>query len=207
MTFIETVQISGAILVSMGGASAILFGLSSWLGKVWANRILEEDKDKYSRSLEQLKSQYQLDVEKNKSVFLRYSESQFALYNNVWVSLCELEIAADQLWAAATSTYVRSFAEFLSEAKIQVRKGALIIEDRHYTSLVNLFCQFDGFEFGKTKLLQLRRERDRIDNLSPNDIKEVIDNNGIIIIRFRNIMIDVKEQFSRQLRGDHLAEP
>ena len=207
MDITEVVQTGGAILVSLGGAGAIIMALSSWLGKVWATRILEEDKNKYQVVLEQLKSQYQLDVEKNKSVFLRYSESQFNLYNSVWVALCDLEKAADQLWAAATRTYVKEFAKSLYEAKHEVRKGALIIEEDHYDRLLTLFGEFEQFEFGKSKLLQLRRERERLESLDENEIRWVIDKNGQIRERFKDILAEVKEQFSSQLRGDYLNQP
>jgi hypothetical protein len=207
MNVTEIVQTGGAILVSLGGAGAILMGMSSWLGRVWASRILEEDKNKYQTALEQLKSQYQLDVEKNKSVFLRYSESQFTLYNTVWVALCDLEKSADQLWAAATRTYVRDFAKALSDAKHEVRKGALIIEVEHYQSLLDLFSEFEGFQFGKSKLLQLRRERERLDNLDENEIRYVIDNNSEIRDKFKIILDDVKTKFSSQLKGDYLQKP
>ncbi len=207
MNLTEVLQTGSAILISLGGAGAIIMALSSWLGKVWAARILEEDKNKYQVALEQLKSQYQLDVEKNKSVFLRYSESQFNLYNSVWVALCDLEKAADQLWAAATRTYVRDFAKSLSEAKHEVRKGALIIEEEHYERLISLFSEFEEFEFGKSKLLQLRRERERIDRLDENEIRWVIDQNGQIRERFKETLSEVKKQFSSQLRGDYLDSP
>jgi len=43
MTTSEIFEISGAILASVGGASVVIFGLSSFLAKVWASRILESD--------------------------------------------------------------------------------------------------------------------------------------------------------------------
>lgn len=37
-------KIVTAVLGAVGSASAIMFGLSSWLGKVWASRILQKEK-------------------------------------------------------------------------------------------------------------------------------------------------------------------
>lgn len=54
MTWEDTFQIITAALGAVGGSAIIIWGLSSWLGKVWANRILEEDKFKYSKELESL---------------------------------------------------------------------------------------------------------------------------------------------------------
>jgi len=44
----ETWQTSLAFLTSLGGGGAIVVWLSSWLGKVWAARILEQDRRKYT---------------------------------------------------------------------------------------------------------------------------------------------------------------
>lgn len=38
----------GTVLFSIASAGAILFGLSSWLGKVWASRILERERNELS---------------------------------------------------------------------------------------------------------------------------------------------------------------
>ena len=40
MTVTTVIEIAGAILLSLGGAGAIVIAAASWLGKVWANRIL-----------------------------------------------------------------------------------------------------------------------------------------------------------------------
>ena len=49
MTWEDTFKIVTAMLTSVGGAGVIIFGLSSWLGKVWANRILEKEKSELAR--------------------------------------------------------------------------------------------------------------------------------------------------------------
>lgn len=38
---LEILEITGAILASLGGAAVILYGLSSWIGKLWADRLIE----------------------------------------------------------------------------------------------------------------------------------------------------------------------
>lgn len=40
----EILSIAVAIMGSIGIAGAIIYALSNWLGKVWANRLLEHDK-------------------------------------------------------------------------------------------------------------------------------------------------------------------
>lgn len=55
MTWEDSFQIITASLGAVGGSAIIILGLSSWLGKVWANKILEQDKFKYSQELESLR--------------------------------------------------------------------------------------------------------------------------------------------------------
>jgi hypothetical protein len=56
MTWEDTMKIAAAILTSLGGAGFIILGLSSWLGKVWANRLMESDRAKHALALEELRA-------------------------------------------------------------------------------------------------------------------------------------------------------
>ena len=61
-------DVAGAIIVSVGGSGLIIVGLSSWLGKVWANRILLNEKSKHDNELEKYKSQLVTEIEKIKMI-------------------------------------------------------------------------------------------------------------------------------------------
>ena len=50
----EIFKTSLAIIGSVGTAGAIIFGLSNWLGKVWADRLVESKKAKVTADLEHL---------------------------------------------------------------------------------------------------------------------------------------------------------
>jgi hypothetical protein len=52
---VTTICIS--IVTGLGGGAALIWALSSWLGKVWANRLLEKDRLKYNRELEVIKNE------------------------------------------------------------------------------------------------------------------------------------------------------
>ena len=56
----------------------------------------------------------------------------------------------------------------------------MLLKRGHYNQLLELFLQFEQFEFGKSRLLQLRSERDRLESISEDDIRHVIDINGTI---------------------------
>lgn len=82
----EVFEVAGAILVSVGGATAILFGFSSWLGKVWATRILDRERSKYSEQLEEIKHRLELQRHSGEKVF----DAEFAVYRELWAAASHL---------------------------------------------------------------------------------------------------------------------
>jgi len=65
-------------------ATAIIISLSSWLGKVWANRILEQDKAKYKIQVDTLLED--LRTQENKELFVHQLqfEKEFEVYKQLW---------------------------------------------------------------------------------------------------------------------------
>jgi len=76
MEFKEILELSGVILGSLGGGAAIIFGFSSWLGKVWANRLMAKEKTEHAQELESLRSRLTQDTERYK-IKLKKSEFLF----------------------------------------------------------------------------------------------------------------------------------
>lgn len=60
MTFLDVVKLAGAIIVSLGGGGALVFGMSGFLGKLWADRALEKQRHEYAQLTQQ--AQHQLDA-------------------------------------------------------------------------------------------------------------------------------------------------
>lgn len=68
-----------AALASVGAGGAIVFGLSSWIGKVWANRILANEKHKLGTELE--KTKRELDIIKETT--LRFQNDKIITYRSI----------------------------------------------------------------------------------------------------------------------------
>lgn len=64
-------ELTSSIILSIGASGAIIFGLSSWLGKVWANRLMTEEKFKHQQNLlslsESIKKENAIELERIKS--------------------------------------------------------------------------------------------------------------------------------------------
>ena len=46
MAISEVFGIAAAVITALGGGSVIVLALSSWIGKVWANRLMAQDRAK-----------------------------------------------------------------------------------------------------------------------------------------------------------------
>ena len=92
----DVFEISAAILASLGGSSAIIFGLSSWLGKVWANRILEKEKLEHNRELEKYRKDLSEELERVRSINDKalyvskvHYNNEYRIYEDIWAKLHE----------------------------------------------------------------------------------------------------------------------
>lgn len=181
------------IILSSVAASALLAGIV-WIFKTWIKTRLTEDiKHENAAKLEELKSSLAsasaLEIEKFKAItgveydtlkagMLRYSENQFAVYNELWASLCDLRNCVDALWAKATSQRLQKLAKQIHDARLKVRKGALLLEDRHYTELNELLDEFEAFRVGKKTLIELRTQSSS--TIDPLDVESLVRDNGQI---------------------------
>jgi hypothetical protein len=186
MNWDQAFKLVTSMLASVGGAAVIIFGMSSWLGKVWANRILEADKLKYQHALEAVN---------------RYSESQFRLYNDLWSSLCDLRIAGDALWEDANSINARRFAQQLQKTRDMVQKRSLLIEDEHYEKLKRLMEEFGDFDLGKARLLELRRTHFPLESVPDQEVQRVIQQNQLKKEAYSQLLTELERSLKNQLRS------
>ena len=197
MNYNDIFNVAAAILASVGGSAIIIIGLSSWLAKVWANRILEKDKLKYSSELEKIKAKLQKENEKQKLVFSIYFEGQFKIYNNLWLSLVNLENEVDKLWQSATNRNLSSFVKAIQKAKKQIKDSALLIEKEHYTQILENLKSFEDYQIGKETLIEKRN----YDSISKNEIKDLISNNGTQREQITLFINDMLEKMRVQIGG------
>src|SRR5579863_7959095 len=70
----EAFSVASAVLVSIGGAGVVLIMLSSWLGRLWASRILEREKAELTKSIEATKAELTSSLEREKAVMAAFHE-------------------------------------------------------------------------------------------------------------------------------------
>lgn len=187
-------------LGAVGTASAVLFGLSSWLGKVWASRILASEQAKYAQALHEATARYDQQLAIAKAAIDRYSESQFARYGELWQSLCELRAAGDDLWESASPEKVRKFAKQVRDTRLSVQKSALILTEGHYDGLLSALDSFDQFNLGKTNLARLR-SRPRDQDYDEYSIREAIEHNGQVRDDYNRKLETLRVHLKKQIGG------
>lgn len=106
----EIFKLSAAIITSLGGAALILAAFSSWLGGIWAKRMLQNERAKHSETLEELKKE--LDLLKQKELARHFDK--LAIYKDVVhiISelLRELESVASENQTSVSPEVIHSFA-------------------------------------------------------------------------------------------------
>lgn len=79
-------EVALAILGSLGGGAIIIFGFSNWLGKVWADRLMQREKFQYAQDLEDLRQRLTRDTESYK---IKLKKSEF-LFEREFAAASEL---------------------------------------------------------------------------------------------------------------------
>ena len=79
MAWEDAFKIIAAMIASIGTGGAIVFALSNWLGKLWAQKILENEKHQLASALEKTK----LDLEIIKETTLRFQNDKLHTYRAV----------------------------------------------------------------------------------------------------------------------------
>lgn len=68
------------VLLALGGGGAIVAGLSSWIGKLWADRLLERERALSEKLLESYKRELDLSFSSKN----RASAAEFEIYRQLW---------------------------------------------------------------------------------------------------------------------------
>ena len=97
MTALDVLKIVTGVLLSIGGGGTIVLLFSGWLGKVWANRLMEEDRAKHAKAIEELRSRLeamnrriQSELDKTMHVHQVQFQTEFKALSEIWGKVMEL---------------------------------------------------------------------------------------------------------------------
>lgn len=87
-------ELVAAILVSVSSGGAIVLGLSGWLGKVWADRLIEREKANLAKLVQSEFEQLRGTTERSLFVHRTQFEVEFKAYQELWAEIYEAVVAA-----------------------------------------------------------------------------------------------------------------
>ena len=82
----------GKVVASLGGAGLIIIGLSSWIGKIWADKLMETQRKQNQKEIEKFKSELHKELEllKAKNEKMNYiTKTQFDAEFRMYQELSE----------------------------------------------------------------------------------------------------------------------
>lgn len=211
MKWIECFKLASAFFLSVGGSGVIIIALAKWFGGFLSNRLLDSYNNKHENELETLKNRYANELEKTKNElekaklqFARYSEKQFELYNDLWRVLLYTKQQADMLWQKADPSKIPSFSEQIRLTRQAINDNLLLIEEEHYNKLIQLIEQFEQFQFGKLKLIDIRtqlEDGESVQTITEEDTKSTIQQNKATKDKYDELIMDIGKSFRNQIKG------
>lgn len=100
ISWTEVLKIALGVIAALGGGGAIVAGLSSWLGKVWADRLMAKETAKFREDLERLTKQLE---RKNYVSKVRF-DAEFAIYRELCENTDEMERAVYMLFPSGLNS-------------------------------------------------------------------------------------------------------
>ena len=211
MNMKDIFQLLAALAISLGGTTVVVVALAKWFGGFISTRLLDSYNNKHERELEKIKSNYSTELEKTKSElekaksrFLRYSEKQFELYNDLWKVLLQTKHQADMLWEKANPQQLPAFGEQIRLTRKAIDDNMILIEEDHYEKLTQLISQFENFQFGKLRLIEVSAQ---VPGNTPNnepseqEMRRAITKNSKIKSSYESLILEIGKSFRDQIRG------
>jgi len=135
MNLSEILGISVTIIGTLGGGAGIVFGMSNWLGKVWANRLMEQQKADYAKEIESIKSallkdseSYKIKLKKSEFIFEKQYEASSELVALVRKFLPPL-LHQDMDWQEACDEIAKNFESIILDLEKFLSKHGAILDE------------------------------------------------------------------------------
>ena len=134
---------------------------------------------------------------------VRYANSQYEAYCDIWKSLQALRLAGDDLWEEVTTANLLEFAERLRRATTVAREGEIFFEDKDRKNLLEVLNRFGRFYIGKQRLIEIRSKQ-QIEEWGSEkyiqmDISGQIATNHEYKIQYEQLLEQIRISFKRRL--------
>lgn len=108
------------------------------------------------------------------------------------------------LWQKADPTQIPSFSEQIRLTRNAISDNLLLIEEEHYNKLIQLIEQFEQFQFGKSKLVDIRTQLEDgvpVSVISKEEAQKTINKNKKTKDKYDELIMDIGKSFRMQIKG------
>ena len=136
MSWQDILNIIATAIASVGGAGAIVWALSSFFGKMWANKLLEKQKAEYQKDIEEYKSALSCELENVKATNEKLTYISKIQY--------DIEISAIRELTRASHQVLMMCFSIIPFDEVTLKKTQEIINrnQKHYNNFVKSFNSF-----------------------------------------------------------------
>ncbi|MGA2138909.1 MAG: hypothetical protein ABSH14_08620 [Verrucomicrobiia bacterium] len=196
MSNVDLLHVVWGIVASLGGGAVIVFALSNWIGKVWADRLMASEKAKHDAALELLRADIRKAAFESEIRFSKLHEKRAEVIADLYSKLVEFVAAAEQFLYGGASIdpekhrlYVERQKEFYDTFN----------RNRIYfpTALCNALSDFIA------ELHRLTSEKYILGDYRPMTPEESKDWRTTLLDRWKAITVEVpklKEQLTEEFR-------
>ena len=108
------------------------------------------------------------------------------------------------LWQKADPSQIPSFSEQIRLTRNAISDNLLLIEEEHYNKLIQLIEQFEQFQFGKSKLIDIRTQLEDgtlVPVISKEEAQKTINKNKKTKDKYDELIMDIGKSFRMQIKG------
>lgn len=192
--------LSSTVIGSIGGVGVIIIGISSWLSRILAGRILHKTRIQHDKEIEELKNDLSAQKEKSSFAYSMYFKGQFEVYNELWGMLIELKDSVDDLWSNPTRSRLSAFAKALSSAQGKLQKNALLLDEKHYSKITSLMRIFSNYDLGKRSLLPHIEKRVGSFSYRDDEAVKIVEENRKNYENIKSSIDDILDEMRKKLR-------
>lgn len=182
--------LSSTVIGSIGGVGVIIIGISSWLSKMLAERILHKARIQHDKEMEKLKSDLLAQKEKSNFAYSMYFKGQFEVYNELWGMLIELKDSVEDLWVDPTKNSLGAFAKALDRTQKKLQKNALLLDEENYSKITSLMRTFSNYDLGKKNLLPYIEKQAGVFSYKNDEAMKIVEGNRE---NYENIKLSIDE--------------
>lgn len=179
MTVNYFINLVTSTYTSLGSAALILVALSAWLGKLWAKRILQDEINKHSVKIENLRNE--LD-NINKKDITRHND-KLSTYRSAIDLFCEILTEIEDVGTGSKTTISEKAKNNFSINRNKIYGNISLVSNQEvmdkYNALIDYFISsiYHGKDFSWKEM------RDKVDVLLNEMRKDLGVNNGDVVYK------------------------